>query len=92
MTGEEYHIIISGDVHGVFFRAFIRDNALRLGIKGYVTNLHDGSVEAVLQGPDKPVKHLIDLCRSGPSAAAVKDVKIDKRPQTAIFEDFSINY
>ncbi|MFH0957006.1 MAG: acylphosphatase, partial [Candidatus Aenigmatarchaeota archaeon] len=43
-------IVISGMVQGVFFRAFVRDAALSLGVTGWVRNRPDGKVEAVLEG------------------------------------------
>ena len=68
-------IFIYGYVTGVFFRFFIRQNAKRLGIKGFVKNM-SGHVEAVFEGSSKEVEELIKLCHRGPPAARVKDVKV----------------
>ena len=70
------HVVFSGHVQGVFFRAFTEENARRLGIKGWVKNLPTGEVEAVFEGPRKDVEKLIYLCRYKHPYARVDDVKI----------------
>ena len=44
------HVIVTGKVQGVFFRAFTRDEAVRLGLSGWVRNRPNGSVEAIVEG------------------------------------------
>ncbi|HDD46355.1 MAG TPA: acylphosphatase, partial [Candidatus Aenigmarchaeota archaeon] len=68
------HVFISGDVQGVGFRSFVYNNALSLGVKGFVRNLNDGRVEAVFEGEKSKVERMIDLCRKGPLLAWVRDV------------------
>jgi acylphosphatase len=67
---------VSGDVQGVFFRAFTRDKARELGISGFVRNLRDGRVEIVAEGEEKAVDELIDWARSGPPHARVASVEV----------------
>lgn len=62
---------IEGRVQGVGFRAFTADQAAALGIRGWVVNRDDGSVEAALQGPGAKLGELIGKLRSGPSSAEV---------------------
>lgn len=69
-------LIISGNVHGVFFRRFIYKHATRLGLKGYVMNAEDGNVEAVFEGDEDKIKKIIEVCKKGPPAAKVESVKI----------------
>ncbi|MGM5484185.1 MAG: acylphosphatase [Nanobdellota archaeon] len=65
-------VIAKGRVQGVSFRYFIKKNADRLNIKGYVRNLSNGNVEAVFEGEDKNIKEMISLFEKGPSMAFVK--------------------
>ncbi|MFQ6125899.1 MAG: acylphosphatase [Candidatus Heimdallarchaeota archaeon] len=70
------HVYISGRVQGVFFRAFVRQKALELGITGYVRNLRDRRVEAVFQGPLDKVQEMIHHVHEGPRFARVEKVSI----------------
>lgn len=65
---------VRGRVQGVFFRAETRSRAESLGVAGWVRNTGDGSVEAVLEGPDEHVESLLAWCRRGPAGAQVDDV------------------
>jgi acylphosphatase len=70
------HLLISGKVQGVFYRASTRDSALSLGLLGWVRNLSNGQVEIVAQGNPQDVHALITWARSGPPMAQVDDVDI----------------
>ncbi len=63
-----------GRVQGVGFRWFVMREAERLKLGGYVTNLPDGSVEVVSQGPEEALERLEGQLRRGPSLARVDDV------------------
>jgi len=67
---------IFGTVQGIFFRQFIYDNAENLGIKGYVRNKPDGSIEAWLEGDEDNVKKMIEVCKKGPQHAVIKRVDV----------------
>jgi acylphosphatase len=71
------HVIISGDVQGVGFRQFIRYQARKLNINGWVRNLPDGSVEAVYIGNKENVNKLIKISKHGPFLAKVEKVDIE---------------
>lgn len=86
------HILVSGRVQGVFFRSETRYEAERRGVTGWVRNLSDARVEAVLEGDKKSVKEVIDFCRKGPSLAIVKNVQVEWEDYTGEFEDFKIRY
>ncbi len=66
--------IIRGRVQGVGFRWFVMREAERLKLSGYGTNLPDGSVEVVSQGPEEALEMLEGQLRRGPSHARVDDV------------------
>lgn len=83
------HVIIKGMVTGVFFRRFVKTNADKLGVKGYVRNLID-SVEARFEGNDSDVDELIELCKKGPEGARVDNVEVREEKYRKEFEDFEI--
>ena len=68
-------IRVSGRVQGVGFRAALQDEATRRGVTGWVRNRSDGSVEALLQGPQAAVEALIAWTRRGPPGARVDGVR-----------------
>jgi acylphosphatase len=76
---EEYakaHLIVSGKVQGVFFRAETQRAATRLGVTGWVRNRSDGTVEADVEGARKDVMALIDWCKTGSPASRVEKVDV----------------
>ena len=67
---------ITGRVQGVGYRAWAMQVATRLGLRGWVRNRTDGSVEALVIGEDDAVARMIEACREGPFGARVSDVAI----------------
>jgi acylphosphatase len=65
---------ISGRVQGVAYRAWAERQASLLFVSGWVRNRRDGSVEAVLSGPEGAVQEMIERCRRGPPLARVAAV------------------
>lgn len=86
------HVSINGLVQGVFFRASTRDKAQKLGVKGWVKNCSDGSVEALFEGEKNFVDEIVSWCRRGPDGAFVSTVKEKTEKYTGEFDDFSIVY
>jgi acylphosphatase len=84
------HLIVKGEVQGVFYRASAREEAMRLGIFGWVRNLPDGDVEAEAEGPEESVQQFIRWCRRGPPTAVVSDVQVETLPHTGEFKGFGI--
>jgi len=68
------HVLVSGRVQGVFFRDFTRQQALERGLAGWVRNLDDGRVEAVLEGERTDVESVVDRLREGPPRARVEAI------------------
>lgn len=83
------HLIISGDVHGVGFRQFIKYHAKKLNIKGWVKNIPDGNVEAVFSGSSENIEKMINYSKNGPALADVKSIDV-KELSDEHFEDFQI--
>lgn len=69
-------LYIEGVVQGVFFRAFLKENAEDLNIKGFTRNLEDGRVEVFLEGDTESVNKMIELCKQGPKHAQIKNVEV----------------
>ena len=83
------HLIVSGKVQGVFFRATAKDVADEMGISGWGKNAEDGNVEAMAQGSKEQLQKFIDWCKKGPPKAIVTGVKIAPANDEA-FERFTI--
>lgn len=68
-------LYITGLVQGIFFRAYIKDNAEKLNVKGFCRNLEDGRVEVFIEGEAGAVNKMVDLCKSGPKHSQIKKVE-----------------
>jgi acylphosphatase len=83
------HVYVTGYVQGVFFRHSMVKRARDLGVSGWVRNLDDGRVEAVVEGEESDVGAVVDWCRSGPPHASVEHVDVSWEPATREFSVFS---
>ncbi|MEJ2169806.1 MAG: acylphosphatase [Desulfobacterales bacterium] len=86
------HVIISGRVQGVFFRAETQRVAERFGVVGWVRNRPDGTVEAVFEGEQRAIDAVLGWCNEGPHLAAVDKVKVKWQDYTGRFKSFDITY
>lgn len=86
------HVIITGKVQGVFYRAETAARARRLNIAGWVRNLPDGRVEAVFEGEEVNVQNIVDFCRRGPPNAYVINLELKRQEWTGQFDKFSVRY
>lgn len=87
---ERVHVIISGRVIGVCFRAFVQDQAKKLGLKGWVRNTKDGRVEIVFEGEKDKLDEILRLCKIGPEASFVESIDIHEEKYTGEFFDFEL--
>jgi len=85
-------IRVEGLVQGVFFRYNTQREAHRLGLKGWVRNLPDGSVECVAEGEEERVKELIQWCHHGPPGARVERVRVQWEEYRGDLKGFEIRY
>ena len=85
-------LLISGRVQGVAFRWETLQVAMRCQVKGWVRNLADGRVEAVVEGPRQQVTDLIDWCRKGPPVARVERLDIQWEDFSGTFREFKITH
>ena len=94
MGGESarLHAIVRGDVQGVGYRVFVQRLALPLGIRGWVRNRMDGSVEVVAEGQRPALEELLRDLQAGPRGARVVQVEADWREESREFTDFRIRH
>jgi acylphosphatase len=81
---------ISGVVQGVGFRYFVRREALRLGVNGWVANLPNGSVAVVAEGERSALERLAEALSIGPPGASVRDVDVLWTRVVGGFDGFGI--
>lgn len=84
------HYIVEGDVQGVGFRRFVHHAAQRMGLKGFVTNLEDGTVECVAQGETDALTELETLMRQGPSSSHVSSLTCTDLNESRKYTQFRI--
>jgi acylphosphatase len=89
---QRIHLFIKGRVQGVFFRQTTKVMAEKKNVTGWVKNLHDGRVEAVLEGNDIDVSEVVEWCHAGPVNAVVDDVEIITEQYKGEFSKFDILY
>lgn len=75
MTTHKIQVI--GKVQGVYFRVSAKQKALNLGLRGYVRNNPDGSVQLEVEGSDEAVSNMIKWCKKGPALARVSKVNAE---------------
>ena len=83
---------VYGRVQGVFFRAFVFEKAIELGLTGYVRNLPWGGVEVNAEGERKRLEKLIERLNIGPPVAKVEEVVANWSEYSGRYPDFSIRY
>ena len=86
------HLIITGNVQGVGFRAFVRNRAIKNNVTGWVKNLNDGSVEALLSGSQENLNKLIEITRRGTPWSKVSNVVVnysEDQEEYSLFEIIS---
>ncbi len=86
------HVVITGIVQGVFFRLETQRAAEKYGVKGWVRNKHDGSVEAVFEGDRAAVESLLAWCQKGPPRASVDNIDVQWQDFTGAFVEFRVTH
>ncbi len=80
-------LYINGIVQGVFFRNFVKENAEKCNVKGFVRNLDDGRIEIFLEGDVDDVNKMIEICKTGPKHSQIKNVE-EKEEKFQDFKNF----
>ncbi len=86
------HVVITGRVQGVYFRAYTKDAAEQYKINGWVKNKSDGTVEAVIQGKKEDIEQMIQWFHTGSPASSVNNVIVKDKPGSPNFTEFEIKY
>ncbi|MCK5831139.1 MAG: acylphosphatase [Methylococcales bacterium] len=84
------HIVISGRVQGVYFRAFTKKQAIKHNITGTVLNTERGTVEIIAQAEQENLVHFVKWCHKGPLLAKVDNISITEYSTTEKFFFFKI--
>ncbi len=86
------HLFVSGRVQGVFFRENAKKKAEKLSVLGWIKNLKDGRVEAILEGDESSVAALVKWAARGPFWAKVENLETNWENYQAEFNSFEIKY
>ncbi len=84
------HIFVTGFVQGVGYRQFVKSEARKRGLTGWVRNLPDSRVEALFIGEKKELEKMIQLCKKGPFLSEVENIAVFWEDKKETFEDFTI--
>ena len=82
-------LFISGSVQPLFFNRFIKDNADKLDIKGFIRNLENGKIEIFVEGDIDSMDKMVPLCRRGPQHSIIRSVE-EKEERFQDFKDFKV--
>lgn len=85
-------VVISGDVHNVGFRSWVKHKAEKFDLRGWVKNNTDGTVEAVFEGDEHKIAEVLEDCKRGPPGSYVENVEVLEEKFCNEFEEFSIVY
>ncbi|HEU4753695.1 MAG TPA: acylphosphatase [Armatimonadota bacterium] len=91
-SSRRLHATVRGTVQGVGFRAFVVREARRLGLRGYVRNRPDGSVEACAEGPETSLRLFERSLRAGPPASRVQWLDVEWSDASGEFAGFEVRY
>lgn len=89
---EQRHLRIHGKVQGVGYRFYATRVARRLGLKGWIQNMRDGSVEALVEGEKKAIDDWLDELREGPRFAEVTKIDQQSKEFTGKLPDFDVKF
>ncbi|MBI3072699.1 MAG: acylphosphatase [Deltaproteobacteria bacterium] len=90
MKFERVHVVISGQVQGIGFRAAAHEAAKNLGVVGWVRNRPDGDVESTVEGTREQVQNFVEWCRKGPAGSVVVKVRVEHSEATYEFQGFTV--
>ena len=88
MTQRAVQVVVTGRVQGVGFRWSALDRATALGVAGWARNLHDGSVEAWVEGPADAVAKMVEWLHEGPAWASVRHCKVTEHSPLGMSDFF----
>ena len=86
------HVIVEGRVQGVFFRAYTRNEAISLGLAGWVRNRNDGSVEALVEGDKAAVEMMLEWFQQGSPHSKVAKIHVTEETPLGDSNTFEVHY
>lgn len=86
------HCVVSGLVQGVFYRSNTEKEANKLGLTGWVKNLSNGDVEAVINGDEEKVDAMLEWMYQGPTMARVDNIAVTRVNPEENYSSFSVRY
>jgi len=92
MKQQRVHLLVSGKVQGVFFRQALKVIAKKNNVLGWVRNLKDGRVEAILEGDNESTNSVIEWIHIGPANSRVDDVEVSNEEFKNEFSTFDVLY
>ena len=92
MKQQRVHVLVSGKVQGVFFRQALKVIARKNNVFGWVRNLTDKRVEAILEGDSKSVNMVIEWTRIGPANSRVDNIEVSNQEFKNEFSTFEVLY
>lgn len=92
MTSKRVHLLVEGRVQGVYFRQGMMESAEKNNVLGWVRNLPDNKVEAILEGNDSNVDAVIEWAHFGPAGAVVQELNVTEEKYVGEFSNFEIHY
>ena len=92
MSKQRIRLFVTGKVQGVFFRQTLKVMAKENDVFGWVKNLEDGRVEAVLEGDEDKISRLVEWAHGGPANARVDDVNMHNETFSSEFSTFDVLY
>ena len=92
MKQQRIRVLVSGKVQGVFFRQALKVLAIKNNVYGWVRNLKDNRVEALLQGDSNAVNLIVEWAHHGPANARVDEIKFNNEEFKNEFTTFEVLY
>jgi len=80
---------VTGSVQPVFFNRFIKENADKLGVRGFIRNREDGRIEIFIEGDTDSVRQMTPLCKRGPQHSIIRKIE-EQEERFQDFKDFKI--
>ena len=86
------HVWVQGRVQAVGFRAFVHQNAVQMGVTGWVRNVGYNTVEAVAEGTREQLERFLEMIKRGPSISRVDESREEWEQATGEFQSFGVKY
>lgn len=83
-------ITIIGSVQGVFFRNFVKENADKLSLRGFVRNLESGDVEVFVEGEKENIPKIVEILKKGPAYSQIRNIKTEEKRWSGDFKEFKV--